>query len=460
MGGGNREIGLPVDEDLGVETMQLLAGFFTRLVSRYLPDAYVLAVILTLLTFVSGIIFTSSTPVDMVGYWGKGVWSLLTFTMQMCLVIVTGHALASTKAVKILMQKISATVHQPAMAAAVVALFSAIMCSIQWGFGLIVAALLARQFARHVKGADYRVLVAAAYMGFMTWHAGLMASIPLVAATPGHLLEAQTGLIPVTDTIFSSYNMIIVAALYIILPIVAYSVHPKPANVVTADPKLLKDEEEEEPLLKANMTPAERLENSRILAYFIGLLGLAYIAYTWATRGFVLDLNLGNLLFLALGLLLHGSPITYAKAIKNGAIATASVMLQFPFYGGIQYMMEHSGMAQSITHWFVDASSAETFPALTFFASGVINFVVPSGGGHWIVQGPLVIPAALDLGVDVGVAAMAISYGDMWSNMAQPFWALPALAVAGLGIRDIMGFTITAMVVTLPLFMGVLFFLV
>lgn len=438
--------------------MNLLAKFFSRIVSRYFPDAYVLAVILTILTFISGVVFTESSPSEMLNFWGNGLWSMLNFTMQMVLVIVTGHALASTRQAQALMNKVAGMVSHPPMVAATIALFSAVMCSIQWGFGLIVSALLARQFAQRVKGVDYRVLVAAAYMGFMTWHGGLMASIPLVAATPGNLLESEIGLIPVTETIFSTYNLITLLGLFVIIPLVAHAVHPKPGEVFTIDPELLK-EPEKAPVKFGGDTPAEKVENSRLLAAIAALMGFGYLGYVWATQGFKLDLNMGNLLFLSLGLLLHGTPVAYADAIKKGAMATASVVLQFPMYGGIQFMMEESGMGQSVTDWFVSMGDASTYPMLTFIASAVVNFVVPSGGGHWIVQGPLVMPGAIELGVDAGKAAMAIAYGDMWSNMAQPFWALPALAVAGLGIRDIMGYTITLMVVTLPLFVFTMFVL-
>ena len=438
--------------------MNLLAKFFSRIVSRYFPDAYVLAVILTILTFVSGVIFTDSSPVDMINHWGDGLWSMLNFTMQMVLVIVTGHALASTRPAQALMNRVASMVSHPPAVAATIALFSAVMCSIQWGFGLIVSALLARQFAQRVKGVDYRVLVAAAYMGFMTWHGGLMASIPLVAATPGNLLESEIGLIPVTETIFSTYNLITMLGLFVIIPLVAYAVHPKPGDVFVVDPELLR-EPEPAPLKTGGDTPAEKLENSRALATIAALFGFGYICYIWLTEGFKLDLNMGNLMFLSLGLLLHGTPVAYAQAIKNGAMATASVVLQFPMYGGIQYMMEESGMGQSLTDWFVSMADVTTYPMLTFIASAVVNFVVPSGGGHWIVQGPLIMPGAVELGVDAGKAAMAIAYGDMWCNMAQPFWALPALAVAGLGIRDIMGYTITLMIATLPIFVLTLFVL-
>lgn len=406
--------------------LNIIANVLTKFVSRYLPDAYVLAVVLTLVIFAAGVLFTESTALQMVEYWGDGLWSMMTFTMQMCLVIVTGHALASTNPVQKLMQRIALSVQNPPVVAATVALFSAVMCSIQWGFGLIVSAMLAREFARRVEGVDYRVLIAAAYMGFMTWHGGLMASIPLVAATDGHLLQSITGIIPVSETIFSGYNAITIFSLFIVLPIIAYLIHPKGKDVVTVDPKILAQveiivEKQEHP------TIANRLENSRILAYSVGLLGFSYIGYLWFTQGFKLDLNIGNMLFLCLGIILHGSPIAYASAIKNGAVATSSVILQFPFYGGIQYMMEESSLGADITLWFVESASASTYAVWTFFASALVNFFVPSGGGHWIVQGPLIMPGAVELGVDLGKTAMAIAYGDMWSNMAQPFWALPAL---------------------------------
>ncbi|HDZ5419803.1 short-chain fatty acid transporter [Vibrio harveyi] len=443
----------------GGNMLQVISNSLTKIVSRILPDAFILALLLTLVIFFSGIVFTDSTPFDMLHYWGDGLWSLLTFTMQMCLVIVTGHALASTSQLQHFMKRVGRSVQKPATIAATIALFSAVMCSIHWGFGLIISAMLAREFARNVDGVDYRVLIAAAYMGFMTWHGGLMASIPLVAATEGHMLEPITGIIPVSETIFTPFNLLVIGGLFVILPVVAYLIHPKAEDVVFINPELLADQSKEQDDKLQPDTPAERLEKSSFLAYCIGCFGLGYIIYNWLSNGFTLDLNIGNMAFLSIGIILHGSPIAYVRAIKNGVMATSSVILQFPFYGGIQYMMEESGLGSSITDWFVSSATETTFTTYTFFASAVVNFFVPSGGGHWIVQGPLIMPAAVDLNINLGEAAMAIAYGDMWSNMAQPFWALPALAVAGLGIRDIMGFTLTALLVTLPLFLCTLFFL-
>jgi short-chain fatty acids transporter len=144
--------------------------------------------------------------------------------------------------------------------------------------------------------------------------------------------------------------------------------------------------------------------------------------------------------------------MAYARAIANAARGTAGIMIQFPFYAGIQMMMDQSGLGGLITNLFVEVANKDNFPVLAFFSSAIVNFAVPSGGGHWVVQGPFVIPAAQALGVDLGKATMAIAYGEEWMNMAQPFWALPALAIAGLGVRDIMGYCVTALIISGPIF--------
>jgi short-chain fatty acids transporter len=235
---------------------------------------------------------------------------------------------------------------------------------------------------------------------------------------------------------------------------------PKPHEVVTIDPKLLAEDESAVSLTISNEKSfAVRMENSRILTFFIVAMGYAYLIYYFATKGFKIDVNTVNLLFFFTGLLLHGTPLSYMQAITNAARGTAGILIQFPFYAGIQGMMEQSGLGGIITNAFISISNEHTFPILAFLSSGVINFFVPSGGGHWVVQGPFIMPAAASLGVDPGIAAMAIAYGEAWMNMAQPFWALPALAIAGLGVRDIMGYCVTTLLVSGIIFMiGLSFF--
>lgn len=435
-----------------------LSRFFTKMVDRYLPDPLVFAMILTLLVFVFGFTLTPSTPMDLVALWGDGFWGLLAFSMQMALVVVTGHALASSPLLRKWMGKIASIAKTPAQGVMLVTFITAICCIINWGFGLVVGALFAREVARRVPKSDYRLLVASAYIGFLTWHGGISGSIPLAAATPGNPMEKLVGIIPVSETLLTPYNIFITLTLLVTLPFLTRMMMRPESEVVPVDPEVLKEEPSTARKLPPNASIAEKLEESRILAYIIGALGVAYIIYYFSVKGPKIDINILNLTFITLGIILHGTPMSYMRAVKAAIGGSAGIVAQFPFYAGIQLMMEGSGLGQLITEWFVNVSNAHTFPILTFFSSGLINLAVPSGGGHWVVQGPFVMPAAEALGADLGKAAMAIAYGEAWMNMAQPFWALPALAIAGLKARDIMGFCITALLYSGIIFLVGLYF--
>ncbi|ABR35937.1 TIGR00366 family protein [Clostridium beijerinckii] len=425
-----------------------LSKFFTAIVQKFLPDPLVFAMILTLIMFVSGIIFTGHTPIDMIGFWGKSFWNLLAFGMQMALILVTGSALASSPPVKRILEKIASLPKTPAQAIMLVTFAAAVANIVNWGFGLIVGALLAKEVAKKVPRTDYRLLIASAYIGFMTWHGGLSGSVPLLAATKGNPMEKAIGLIPLSQTIFAPYNIFITVALIVILPLMTRMMMPKDEDVVEIDPALLAAD-----AIAATSTDtaiektfAVRVENSRVIAWLIGILGISYMVCYFMNNG-TMDVNAVNMIMFFAGIILHGSPLSYMQAVVNGAKGTAGIMVQFPFYAGIQGMMDLSGLGGMITSGFVSISNVHTFPVLAFLSSGLINFFVPSGGGHWVVQGPFIMPAAQALGADMGKAAMAIAYGEAWMNMAQPFWALPALAIAGLKVRDIMGFCVTTLIV-------------
>jgi short-chain fatty acids transporter len=432
--------------------IQRISAFFTQVVHRVLPDPLIFAILLTGVTFALALGLTPKAPADLVMLWGSGFWNLLAFSMQMAMILVTGHALASSGPVKRMLVALASSARTPGQGVMLVAFVGAVACAINWGFGLVLGAMLAREVARRVKGTDYRLLVASAYMGFLTWHGGLSGSVPLVAATKGNPMEKTVGLIPVSHTIFTGYNAFITIGLIILLPILARLMMPKPEDVVTVDPALLQDPPSVERKLSPDATFAERMEESRALAVLVAALCAVFLVIRFINKGFVLDIDTVNLVFLAAGIVLHKTPMAYARAVAAAAKGASGIMIQFPFYAGIQALMDHSGLAGVITKWFVDIANVHTFPLLAFLSSALINFAVPSGGGHWVVQGPFVMPAAQALGADLGKSAMAIAYGEAWTNMAQPFWALPALAIAGLGVRDIMGYCVTAL-----LFSGVIF---
>ncbi|WP_413733406.1 TIGR00366 family protein [Sodalis sp. RH21] len=436
-----------------------IAHAMTVVVNRYLPDPLIFAMLLTMLMFGIGLAFTPHTPLDMVQMWGDGFWNLLAFGMQMALIIVTGHALASSSPVKRLLKDIASLAKTPTQGVMLVTFFGLVACVINWGFGLIVGAMFAREVARRVPGSDYPLLIACAYIGFMTWGGGFSGSMPLLAATPGNPVEHIAGIIPVSHTLLAGYNIFIILALIVVLPFVTRMMVPQAGRVITIDPALLQEEPDFQKKLAADASIAQRMEESRIITLIISAIGLCYLGMYFWKNGFNLTINTVNLMFLIAGLLLHKTPMAYMRAITAAARSTAGILVQFPFYAGIQLMMEHSGLGGMITQFFIDVANKDTFPIMTFFSSALINFAVPSGGGHWVIQGPFVIPAAKALGADLGKATMAIAYGEQWMNMAQPFWALPALAIAGLGVRDIMGYCVTALLFSCPIFIiGLLLF--
>lgn len=433
------------------------SNFFTNVVHRFLPDPLIFAILLTVLVFGLGLGITPKTTSQMVMIWGNGFWNLLAFSMQMALVLVTGHALASSGPVKSAMKSMASVANTPAQGVMLVTVVAAVASTINWGFGLVLGAMFAREVARRIPKSDYSLLIACAYIGFLTWHGGLSGSIPLIAATPGNPMEKTVGLIPVSETLWTGYNIFITVALIVTLPFLTRMMMKPESEVVPVDPALLKEEESFQRVLGADATVAERMEESRSLAIIVAAAIFAYLGLRFAEKGVKIDINTVNLMFVGAGMLLHKTPMAYARAITAAAKGTAGIMIQFPFYAGIQLMMEHSGLGGIITNWFVDIATKETFPLLAFLSSGLINFAVPSGGGHWVVQGPFVMPAAQALGADLGKSAMAIAYGEAWMNMAQPFWALPALAIAGLGVRDIMGYCVTALLFSGFIFVGGLY---
>jgi short-chain fatty acids transporter len=420
-----------------------------KLVQNYLPDPFLFAVILTLIVFLAGMGVTSQGPIDMIKHWGNGFWSLLAFSMQMALVLVTGHTLASTPIIKKALEALAKPCKTPLQAIMAVTFVSTVACWINWGFGLVVGALYARQLAKHVKGVDYRLLIASAYAGFLVWHAGISGSIPLLLATPGAALESATAgavTAPIsTDlTIFSTFNLVIVGIILVTLPFVTRAMHPSKENVVAIDPKLLEDDVIEEKVKIE--TFADKIENSMVLSVIIGAMGLVFIGYYFMTAGFQLNLNIVNFIFLFLGVLLHKTPKRFLNAVNVAARGAAGIIIQFPFYAGIMGMMvgvsatTGVSFAGYISQVFVSISNQTTYPLFTFLSAGIVNFFVPSGGGQWAVQAPIMMPAGVALGVDNAKTAMAIAWGDAWTNMIQPFWALPALGIAKLGARDIMGY--------------------
>ncbi len=424
-----------------------------HIMNRWLPDPFLFAIILTIVTFVGSMIGTGLGPLELVDAWGnsKGFWGLLSFSMQMALVLVLGNAMATAPACKKALGSIATAAKDKKSAILITTFVSTICCWLNWGFGLIAGALLAKEIARRVRDVDYPLLIASAYSGFVIWHAGLSGSIPLqMGAEGGTTILGVNYFASTADTIFHPANLAMVGVILVLMPFVNYAMHPDKERTICVDPSLLAEEEVRTYTIN---TPAEKMEHSKILWAITLVLGFAYIVMHFVNKGFNLDLNIVNMIFMFIGLLLHGDLRRYVDAIGDAAAGAAGILLQFPWYAGIMGLMvaanpEGVSLAGIIANFFTNISTDTTFPVFTFLSAGIINFFVPSGGGQWAVQGPIVMPASTAMGIEYGRSAMAIAWGDQWTNMIQPFWALPALGVAGLKAKDIMGYLVVVTIFT------------
>ena len=431
-----------------------IARPFVAIVERHYPDPFIFLIFLTAAAFLLALTLTETTFSEAAWAWGGGLSLLLSFMTQICLTLIAGHALAHTDFVQRLLKRSAQLPRSEAQCYAWVALVSGTCTFISWALGLVAGALMAKQLAKVGEERQWRLhyplLVASAYSGFIVWHMGYSGSAPLFVATEGHALQGLVGLIPVSDTIFAPWN--ILTAVIILVAVALVCPHMRPStdeSIVIGQDKLKR----ETPLVSNPSSGlASRLNNARSLSFLLGAAVLTYLSLWFAREGLSLNLNIVNWSFLAAGLLLARSPFHYAELIARAVHTTAPILLQFPFYAAIMGLMTDTGLVSVISSWFTGFATQDTLPLWGFLSGGLINLFIPSGGAQWVVQGPVFLEAASDLGTDPALVVMSIAYGDQWSNMIQPFWAMPLLAIAGLHLREIMGYTFIIFVVSFVVF--------
>ncbi len=438
--------------------LRQLTRLCVRYAERYVPNPFLYALILTFITVAAALIWTTSDPASIIDSWYGGIWNILAFAMQMALILATGVTLADSPPVKRLLGKLARLPQSQAGAAITAFLASAIGSWLHWGFGLVAGALVAREIGKRLRDVDFGFLVAAGYMGNAVWASGLSSSIALATATHGsplNIIEKLTGKVAGLDqTLFTAYNLLPTVLYLILMPIALCWMGPAPQDRKRVDPaELIRQEAVSEPAARERSV-ASVLEDSWLITVLLVLMGVFYEWHAIVARGFTLDINGFIFIALMLGLLCHGRPIRYVRSFESGAKTVGPILLQFPLYGGIMGIMTGTGLAAIIAQRFVAFSSARTLPFWSFISSNIISLFVPSGGGHWAVQGPFMVPAALNLHVDPAMTAMGTAMGEQTANMIQPFWALPILAIARLGLRDIMGYCVVALALGLVLYGG------
>lgn len=404
-----------------------------------MPDSWVIAVLLTAVTAVGAMLVTGNGPLAIVGYWGDGFWELLAFGMQMALVVISGYVLAVTPVFTRLLERLAALAKGPRSAIALMAATSMVLAWFNWGLSLIGSAVFAKTLAARVPQLDYRLLVASAYLGLgCLWHAGFSASAPLLIATKGHFLEKQTGIIPVTDTLFHPFNLTLSVLVIGVMVAVAVLAHPSPEQTVQSGPML---PDGEQIPAKTPRTPAEKLEQAWWVNGLMGGMGLLWLGMHLSQKGIAgINLNVVNLLFLSLGVLLHGTPARFLKAAEEAGQHVWGIVVQFPLYAGIFGIIKFSGLQETLSGWFATATTPGWFPLFVTWYSGLLNYLIPSGGAKWAIEAPYILEAAKEMGASLPMTVLAYAWGDMLTDLIQPFWAIPLLGLAKLQFRDIMGY--------------------
>ena len=445
----------------------------TRTIGRWVPDPFLIAIGLTALTAILALTvpgtFAMSDPQTdgstpsrvsllLEAWWGDdGLWKFLKFGMQMAMVLVTGYALAASPPIR---RGIDAISDLPRSTTSGVVLVSAIAVGtglLNWGLALVVGALLARGVGRSLERrgipCHYPLLVAAGYTGLLVWHGGFSGSAPLQMTTPANaaavlpdsmVAEYAANGIPLSETILSPMNLFVSFGLLLVVPLAFLLLVPSTPDAFQS-PKRLDIDLDDDATASEPMNPIEV-----VLGVSLGIALIAgFIVYLGSNAGGVgrLGLNQINAAMLGLGLILHGAPTRYLRAVEDAAKGCAGIIVQFPLYAGVMAMMAASGLLGLFAEAAIAASTPATLPLFTTASAAIVNIFVPSGGGQWAVQGPIALVAGVDAGVPVGKMVMSVAYGDQLTNMLQPFWALPLLAITRVKARDIVGYTALVMLV-------------
>jgi len=440
--------------------LKRISAFFVKVAERWMPDPLVIAIFLTAVAFVCALLFTDFSAAQAADAWGNSYWALLRFTAQMILILALGHVLANTRAVNRLLIAVASEVRSAQMAYVGLTMFASLAALVSWGLGLIVPAVLARIIATDCRDRGIKVhfplLVACGYVGAIVGMQGLSASIPLVLNTPNHFLQDEIGIIGLDQTIFSWWSMSIVLAIIIVLPQVMRRLAPDDDQVVEIPPVVNSQSSVPAPA-EAIVTPSQKMENARWITLALAAFGGVYVLRYFIGGG-TLQLDSLNMIFVVLGLAFADSPRHYVELLSNAAKVAGPFLIQYPLYSGLMGLIADSGLGAIIVGGFVAVSSANTLPIWTFFSAAFLNLFIPSAGGQWAVQGPIVTEAAMQLGADLPRVAMSVTVGEVWTNAIQPLYAVPVLAIAGLHIRDIMGYCVIALLTLAPIYMIALIF--
>jgi len=425
----------------------------------FIPHSFLFVILLTFLVYFLGILVAYQGPFDMVQFWVQGVWNLLSFSMQMVLLVAAGFSVASAPLSQKILRFLATIPSSPRRGVVFLTAFTALCSLLHWGLGIIAGAFLAREMGRRVSGIDYPLLVAGAFIGMGSGNLGLFAPDPLVIHKAVPFLEKAMGAAPAPEISWSLTNLLgfilglagVMALLGVLSPEAKEATPPRRELLERFEREDLAEQatiaEEREVHRKGKLPFGVWLEHSRWAAWLLSIMGFSYIVFWFYGQGFALNLNTLIFILFTLALSLHDTPMHFLRSLESSARAAHGIIVQFPFYAGTQAMLASSGLAALGTVWVLSVAGPTTYPTLIFLHAVVLNLFAPTSGGAWEVQGPLVAKAAQSLDFYLPRVIQAFSSGEMTGNVVHPFWTIPLMGICGLSVRDIMGYCLIAFVI-------------
>lgn len=434
-------MGLPNIEIAG-SPLWRLSKKFDFAAERIIPDPLVFCIIFTVVIFVAGVLVTGNAPLAMAQFWYDGIWSQAAFAFQMSFMVVCCAVTARSELVSRGLDRLAAAVQRPAAAVLMLMVFGYLASFINWAFALIVTPILAMALSQRIRGLHFPMLIAAGY-STMILGQSLSPTGTIYALLAGdHPLAERIGVMSQSITTYNPANVVIWVVLAALTTLIAMKTRPSKTEVVEFRQEHAPESAPEPEPDEFPGSTADRLNSSRLLMWALGTLGTVMIVFTVAQNGLFSSLSLSFVIFIFLiaNFFLYNTPARFITAYRDNMKLATDVMIQFPFYGGIAGMMAASGLGTVIVSFFTSISTADTLPFFTYLSSSLVNLFIPSQGGQWIVQGEITVDAALQTGASLPLIVNAFVYGDQATNLLQPLYVIPALAVVGMRLRDVWGY--------------------
>ena len=438
---------------------------FSHAAGAQVPDATAMAVILLVVLILAALGLGNSFS-DTSDAFYRGLWMLLAFSMQMTLLLVLSSVLSTMpffRTAVFRLAKLPGTMTQVFFLSV---LLTAALSYLYWGLGLALGPLIAVHFARaaETKGIriDFPCLLATQFGAQSIWQYGLSSTPALLVATPGHFLEARTGVMPLETTIWSPAAILLVVTFPLALAALARLMAP-------SEPRQVSSFSDANALVQAPETVTVATggphglgawsERTRFFTLLLAAIVAGWLYHHFVTKAAGLDLNSMITILLFVVLLLQRNLAGFSQALRAAVQCCWPIVVLYQIYGGIAGVLQYTNVGETLARFFANISTPATFPLLTAIAGTVVAIFVPSSGGQWIIQGFVTTEAGASMGVSAQQGLLALGIGDQMGNLISPFWIVVVASLARIDFRTIFGYGLIFAVLWFVLGVGIFTFI-